>query len=111
MMNMGSEIFTYRHWKELKEQTRFRMSLKNKPINAIRLINMRKSYSYYLNKSIHVLLEFLPMVVLKIIDTLFSNRFLQNFRLATTKFFSNLHQPRWTERFITGSSNIFIIGK
>ena len=50
------------------------------------------------------------MVVLKIIDTLFSNRILQNFRLATTEFFSNLHQPRWTERHIN-FSNTFITEK
>jgi hypothetical protein len=47
-----------------------------------------------------MLLEFLPMIVLKIIDTLLSDRLLQNFRLATTKFFSNLHQPNQIERFM-----------
>lgn len=70
-----------------------------KPINAIRFKHETK-YSHYVHKSIHILLEFLPMVVLKIIDALFSDGLLQNFRFATTKFFSNLHQPSWIKKFI-----------
>lgn len=34
-----------------------------------------------------------PVVCFEIVNTLFSDRFLQNFRLTATKFFSNLHQP------------------
>lgn len=33
-----------------------------------------------------------PVVCFEIVNTLFSYRFLQNFRLTATKFFSNLHQ-------------------
>lgn len=34
-----------------------------------------------------------PVVCFEIVNALFSDRFLQNFRLTATKFFSNLHQP------------------
>lgn len=44
------------------------------------------------------------MVCFEIINALFSDRFLQNFRLTATKFFSNLHQPR----VIKQSLEIFI---
>jgi len=34
-----------------------------------------------------------PVVCFEIVNALFSDRFLQNFRLTATKFFPNLHQP------------------